>query len=205
MTTFDDLLGTRPLIAILRGLTFDAALSIADAVWTADAGLIEVPVQTDAAIDVLRRLAEEGRRRNQVVGAGTVVSPELVARALDAGAAFTVAPGYDAKVAEASVAAGLPHLPGVATASEVQAAVGAGFGWLKAFPAASLSPSWFQDMRGPFPDVRFVATGGISAENATAFHSSGARALGVGSAIATPAGLQKLLQIAGSWGPSSAV
>jgi 2-dehydro-3-deoxyphosphogalactonate aldolase len=202
VTTFDDLLGARPLIAILRGLTFDAALQIAEAVWTADAGLIEVPVQNEAAIDVLRRLAVEGRRRGHVVGAGTVVSPSLVARALDAGAAFTVAPGYDAKVAEASVAAGLPHLPGVATASEVQAAVAAGFGWLKAFPAASLSPSWFRDMRGPFPDVKFVATGGISAANAAAFHSSGARALGVGSAIATPADLRTLLHILSSQGPS---
>jgi 2-dehydro-3-deoxyphosphogluconate aldolase / (4S)-4-hydroxy-2-oxoglutarate aldolase len=202
VTTFGDLLGSRPLVGILRGVALDEALRIADAFWTADAGLIEVPVQSDAAIEVLRRLVIEGRQRGQLVGAGTVVSPALVAKALDAGAAFTVAPGYDASVARASEAAGLPHLPGVGTASEVQAAVAAGFVWLKAFPASSLSTSWFRDMHGPFPDVQFVATGGVTADNAEAFHSSGARVLGVGSAIATPAQLQNLLQIVGAWAPS---
>jgi 2-dehydro-3-deoxyphosphogluconate aldolase/(4S)-4-hydroxy-2-oxoglutarate aldolase len=202
VTTFGDLLGNRPLVGILRGVTLEAALKIADAFWSADAGLIEVPVQSDAAIDVLRHLALEGKRRGQLVGAGTVISPELVERAFDAGAAFTVAPGYDGEVARASEAVGLPHLPGVGTASEVQAAVAAGFVWLKAFPAASLSPSWFRDMRGPFPDVRFTATGGVTADNAEAFHASGASALGVGSAIATPIELRNLLQIVAAWAPS---
>ena len=75
---------------------------------------------------------------------------------------------------------------GVATASEVQAAVGIGLRWLKAFPAARLTPAWFKDMAGPFPQVRFVATGGIHAQNAAEFLAAGASVVALGSALADP-------------------
>ncbi|RKS75434.1 2-dehydro-3-deoxyphosphogluconate aldolase/(4S)-4-hydroxy-2-oxoglutarate aldolase [Motilibacter peucedani] len=193
MSDFGDVLGDGRLVAILRGVPRDTALEIADRVWSAGAGVVEVPVQDAAALDVLAALAHEARARGAVVGAGTVVSTELVERAVAAGAAFTVAPGFDPEVAAASARAGLPHLPGVATASEVQAAGRAGCAWLKAFPAGSLGASWFKELRGPFPDARFAATGGVTAANLRGFLDAGARAVGIGSAVSTPEGLAEVL------------
>ncbi|GAA3244391.1 bifunctional 4-hydroxy-2-oxoglutarate aldolase/2-dehydro-3-deoxy-phosphogluconate aldolase [Dactylosporangium siamense] len=186
--TFDDLLGGRPLMAILRGVPLARAAELAAAVQAGGIGVVEVPIQTAEAVDVLRDLASRGTP----VGAGTVRSLADVAIAVAAGAAFTVAPGFDAEVAAASHAAGLPHLPGVATATDVHHALRAGCGWLKAFPAGSLGPGWLRELRGPFPEARFVATGGIDATNARAFLDAGAAAVGVGTAITRPGGLEAL-------------
>ncbi|GAB3840390.1 bifunctional 4-hydroxy-2-oxoglutarate aldolase/2-dehydro-3-deoxy-phosphogluconate aldolase [Dactylosporangium cerinum] len=191
--TFDDLLGGRPLMAILRGVPLARAAELAAAVRASGLGVVEVPIQTAEAVDVLRDLASRGTP----VGAGTVRSPADVAVAAAVGAAFTVAPGFDAEVAAASHAAGLPHLPGVATATDVHHALHAGCGWLKAFPAGSLGPGWLRELRGPFPEARFVATGGIDATNARAFLDAGAAAVGVGTAITRPGGLEALLAALG--------
>jgi 2-dehydro-3-deoxyphosphogluconate aldolase/(4S)-4-hydroxy-2-oxoglutarate aldolase len=96
-------------------------------------------------------------------------------------------------VAEASRAAGLPHVPGVATASEVQRALATGHTWLKMFPASTLGPRWLREMRGPFPEVSFVATGGIDGDNAVDYLGAGAAAVGVGSAIGRAGGLDRLM------------
>ncbi|MEV4517765.1 bifunctional 4-hydroxy-2-oxoglutarate aldolase/2-dehydro-3-deoxy-phosphogluconate aldolase [Dactylosporangium sp. NPDC049525] len=189
--TFDELLEGRPLVAILRGVPIPRALELARAVWDSGLGVVEVPIQTPAALECLRALAAQGHP----VGAGTVRSPEQVAAAAEAGAVFTVAPGLDLDVVRASHAAGLPHLPGVATASEVHHALKAGCDWLKAFPAGSLGPGWLRELHGPFPEARFVATGGIGAHNAHEYLTAGARALGVGGAVTRDGGLPPLLEV----------
>ncbi|MDG6106356.1 bifunctional 4-hydroxy-2-oxoglutarate aldolase/2-dehydro-3-deoxy-phosphogluconate aldolase [Dactylosporangium aurantiacum] len=191
--TFDELLRGRPLLAILRGVPLARAVPLADAVHASGLGVVEVPIQTPDAVDVLRDLASRGTP----VGAGTVRTVEQVAVAAAAGAAFTVAPGFDAAVAGASHAAGLPHLPGVATATDVHHALTAGCTWLKAFPAGSLGPGWLRELRGPFPEARFVATGGIDAGNAGSFLAAGAVAVGVGTAVTREGGLAALLRAFG--------
>jgi 2-dehydro-3-deoxyphosphogluconate aldolase/(4S)-4-hydroxy-2-oxoglutarate aldolase len=189
----DDILGGRPLMAILRGLAAADAVALAEAVWDTGIGAVEVPIQSPAALEALAAVAGAGAARGELVGAGTVLTPEQVTSAAAAGAAYTVAPGLDLEVLAASTAAGLPHLPGVATASEVHRAGKAGCRWLKVFPAGSLGPSWLREIRGPFPDLRLVATGGVTAENAAAFRAAGARALGIGSAITRPGGLAAIV------------
>jgi 2-dehydro-3-deoxyphosphogluconate aldolase/(4S)-4-hydroxy-2-oxoglutarate aldolase len=174
----------KPLIAILRGLPAEASVRLAHAVWDTGLGLVELPVQTPAAFDALAAVAEAAARRGEQVGAGTVVTREQVARAAALGAAFTVAPGLDLDIRGASEAAGMPHLPGVGTATEVQRAVAAGVGWVKVFPAGALGADWIRQLRGPFPDVHYVATGGVDAANAASFLAAGASALGVGGAVA---------------------
>jgi len=191
VNTFDELLHGRPLVAILRGVPVARALELARAVWDSGLGVVEVPIQTPEALECLRALAATGHP----VGAGTVRSAAQVAQAVAAGARFTVAPGLDLDVVRASRDAGLPHLPGVATASEVHHALNAGCGWLKAFPAGSLGPGWLREMRGPFPQARFVATGGIDAGNARDYLAAGAGALGVGGAVTREGGLAPLLEV----------
>jgi 2-dehydro-3-deoxyphosphogluconate aldolase / (4S)-4-hydroxy-2-oxoglutarate aldolase len=178
-TAFDAL----PLMAILRGFEVARTVEVSRRAWDVGIALVEVPVQDETAVSALGAAVEAGAARGAVVGAGTVTTVERLEKAAAAGAAFTVAPGFDPEVAHASVAAGLPHLPGVATPSEVQRALAAGFGWLKAFPAAQLGPDWVRAMHGPFPEARFVATGGMGLGNTEEFLDAGVRAVALGSAL----------------------
>ena len=184
-----------PLMAILRGLDLDRTLELCERAWDLGVAMVEIPVQSAEAVATLAAAVEAGRARGAVVGAGTVTTIERVEGAAGAGAAFTVAPGFSRSVAEASLAADLPHLPGVATASEVQQAGELGLTWLKAFPAADLGTGWFGSMRGPFPEVRFVATGGMSVANAEQYLDAGASAVSLGSALSDPAQLDRLPEL----------
>ena len=191
-TEFDEILAGRPLMAILRGMGAARSLELARRSWELGIDVVELPIQSDADLEALAAVAEAGRAEGRLVGAGTVVSLRHVELAASAGAAFTVSPGFDADVARASVAAGLPPLPGVATASEVQAAMALGLTWLKAFPASVLGTEWFRAMAGPFPSARFVATGGMDAANAGDYLDAGVRTVAVGSALEDPAQLPAL-------------
>lgn len=189
---FDRILAGRPLMAIFRGLGTARSLELARTAWDLGIDVVELPIQSDADVDALAAVAAAGREEGRLVGAGTVVSTRHVELAASAGAGFTVSPGFDADVVRASAAAGMPPLPGVATASEVQAAMALGLTWLKAFPASLLGAGWFRAMAGPFPDARFVATGGMDAANAGAFLDAGVRTVAVGSALEDPAQLPAL-------------
>jgi 2-dehydro-3-deoxyphosphogluconate aldolase/(4S)-4-hydroxy-2-oxoglutarate aldolase len=191
--TFEELIGRQKIVVILRGQAPERALELAETLWRSGAGIVEVPVQNETGFAALKAVAEAGRQSGHLVGAGTVLTADQVEGARAAGAAFTVAPGFSAEVVAASHAAGMPHLPGIATPTELQWALEAGCTWVKAFPASALGPAWFREMRGPFPGVNFVATGGITAETAADFLAAGVRALGVGSAATKPGGLAALL------------
>jgi 2-dehydro-3-deoxyphosphogluconate aldolase / (4S)-4-hydroxy-2-oxoglutarate aldolase len=196
--TFDELLGKQKIMVILRGQAPERAVDLAEEVWRAGAGIVEIPVQDETGFAALSAVAEAGRRGGHLVGAGTVLTADQAGRARAAGAAFTVAPGFSAEVVAASHEAGMAHLPGVGTATELQRALCDGCTWVKAFPASALGPAWFREMRGPFPGVNFVATGGITAENAADFLAAGARALGIGSAATRPGGLAAILAALGA-------
>ena len=182
----DAALGSCRVMAILRGFGVERTVEVAERAWDLGVSLVEVPIQSAVDVEALEATVVAGRSRGFPVGAGTVIDERTVEQARVAGARFTVSPGFSADVVRASVAAGMPSIPGVATASEVQAAVGIGLRWLKAFPAARLTPAWFKDMAGPFPQVRFVATGGIHARNAAEFLAAGASVVALGSALADP-------------------
>ena len=189
------LFGDVPLMAILRGMGAERTLAVATAAWDLGITSVEVPVQTPADVEALRVLAEAAKDRGLTVGAGTVVSIEHVRQAADAGASFTVSPGFDAEVVRASHDAGMPALPGVATATDVQLAMKSGLTWLKAFPASLLGPAWFTAMSGPFPQANFVATGGMDSSNAARFLDAGVRVVAVGSALEDPAQLPALASL----------
>jgi 2-dehydro-3-deoxyphosphogluconate aldolase/(4S)-4-hydroxy-2-oxoglutarate aldolase len=195
---FEEAFGRLPMMAILRGFDVARTVGISRRAWDVGIELVEVPVQDDTAVAALHAAVEAGAERGAVVGAGTVTTPERVEKAAAAGARFTVAPGFAPEVARASVDAGLPHLPGVATPSEVQRALAAGFSWLKAFPAAQLGPGWVRAMHGPFPEARFVATGGIGLGNAEEFLDAGVSAVALGSALSDPAQYARLPELVGA-------
>lgn len=194
-SSFDELFGGVRLMAILRGMGVERSLAVATTAWDLGIEAVEVPVQTPTDIEALHAVAEAAGARGLRVGAGTVVSPEHVRQAKDAGAAFTVSPGFDVEIVRASHAAGMPSLPGVGTATELQLALREGLTWVKAFPASVLGTRWFGAMRGPFPQARFVATGGMDAATAPAFLQAGVRVVAVGSALEDPAQLPALAQL----------
>lgn len=170
-------------MAILRNFSVEESLELAHLAWDLGIEHVEVPIQNQKGLDALAAVVDAGRSRGKYVGAGTVDSAEKVNQAQEIGAVYTVAPGLDDDVVQASVHAGLPHLPGVATASEIQGALKHGLTWMKAFPAHALGPAWFSAMRGPFPQVNFVATGGLDATNVESFLKAGVRVAAVGSAL----------------------
>lgn len=181
---FDENLGPTRVLAILRGYGPKRTLDLCHQAWDLGITLVEIPVQSPADLEALQGAVAEGGRHGRLVGAGTIVSIALLHQVAEAGAAFTVAPGLDEEIALASGAAGVPHLPGVATASEVHRAVQLGMTWLKAFPAAALGTGWIPAIHGPFPQVRLVATGGVDMANAAGFLAAGAAAVSLGSAFA---------------------
>lgn len=192
---FDRAFAAVPVMAILRATGPDSGLELARTAWELGIEAVEVTLQAPEDLDTLAAVVDAGRALGKEVGAGTIVDAQGVSDARAAGAAFTVSPGLDLDVVRASEAAGLPSLPGVSTASEVQRARAAGLTWLKAFPAQTLGPDWFTALHGPFPDVRFVATGGMSAANAGPFLDAGVRVVAVGSALADPRQLTMLAEV----------
>lgn len=186
-----------PVMLIIRGESVARTLVLCERAWALGIALVEIPLQGEESTTALREAVLLGASTGRLIGAGTIISSDHVRTASDVGAAFTVAPGFSKDVASASRAAGLPHLAGVATASDVQAALASGHVWQKAFPASVLGDAWVTAMRGPFPDVRFVATGGIGARNARAFLQAGAGAVSLGSSFesATDAEIRAIISI----------
>lgn len=192
---FEEAFAGAPLMAILRGMGVERSARLATTAWDLGLDSVEVPLQTEEDERALREVVRLAAERGKVVGAGTIVTAEQVARAADAGAAYLVSPGIDSVVVRAAQERGIPILPGVATPSEVQLGVSLGLTWLKAFPAEWLGVGWFRHIRGPFPQVRFVATGGLDAGNVASFLDAGVRVAAVGSALEDPTQLEALAAV----------
>ena len=195
MRGFGEIFGAHQLMAILRGHSPQRTVALATQLWDSGIELIEIPIGTPDGVAALRVVVAAAAERGKRVGAGTVVTTEQVRTAADTGAQYTVAPGLDLNVLAASLAAGLPHLPGVATPTEVHHARAAGCRWLKAFPAASLGPAWIRALRGPYPDVEIVATGGLSVGDVPGFLAAGARIVALGAALADPQQRHRLSEL----------
>jgi 2-dehydro-3-deoxyphosphogluconate aldolase/(4S)-4-hydroxy-2-oxoglutarate aldolase len=137
----------------------------------------------DPEADALRSIeaVAAGAASNGVaLGAGTVLSIEAAGRAIDAGATFLVMPHLDADLVEWAAARGIPAFPGAATPTEIFAAWRAGAAAVKLFPASSAGPGFVRELRGPFPDIPVLPTGGVTLATAPAFITAGAVAVGMG-------------------------
>jgi 2-dehydro-3-deoxyphosphogluconate aldolase/(4S)-4-hydroxy-2-oxoglutarate aldolase len=178
---FDDDFFRVPVIAVLRGLTPGEAVRSATRAWDAGVRHVEVTIETREAVRTLAAVASAAAERGVAVGAGTIISFEQLDAAASANASFTVSPGLDEGILQQSIRRGMPHLPGVATASEILRAKALGLSWLKAFPASLLGPEWVKAMKGPFPDVQFVATGGMKAATAGTYLAAGVSVVGLSS------------------------
>ena len=171
------------LLAVVRGESRRAALEVVGALIEGGVLGIEITFTTPEAVRVIRDLDEE-YGDSILLGAGTVTTDEQVERAAEAGASFLVSPGSDPKLLPAMLGTGLLVLPGILTPSEVMLARRLGAQAVKLFPGSSGGTSYLRALRGPFPDVRFVPTGGVSLENINDWFAAGAFAVGAGGALA---------------------
>ncbi|SLN18948.1 bifunctional 4-hydroxy-2-oxoglutarate aldolase/2-dehydro-3-deoxy-phosphogluconate aldolase [Roseisalinus antarcticus] len=153
-----------PVIPVLVLEDASLAQGLAEALVAGGLPALEVTLRTPAALDAIREMAKvEGG----VVGAGTLLTPEDVERAKEAGATFGVSPGATDRILDACEANDLPLLPGAATASEVMALYERGYTVQKFFPAeANGGVSALKAIGAPIPQVRFCPTGGVSLANA---------------------------------------
>jgi len=157
-----------PVIPVIVIDRVDDAVPLARALVEGGVRVLEVTLRTPTALACIEAMARAVPEA--IVGAGTVRSAADARAARDAGCAFAVSPGHTAPVAQACREAGLPLLPGVATASEVMAASADGHTFLKFFPAAAAGGiAMLKALAGPFPDVVFCPTGGITVETAPQF------------------------------------
>ncbi|MFV0433102.1 MAG: bifunctional 4-hydroxy-2-oxoglutarate aldolase/2-dehydro-3-deoxy-phosphogluconate aldolase [Leucobacter sp.] len=205
-TEFEQGLASCPVMAVLRGLAPVETVRLAELAWSIGITQVEIPIESADAVPSLAAAVAAGRERGRTVGAGTIVTREQLAAALEHGAAYGVSPGLDPELVGHAAEASLPFLPGVATPSEILLAQRLGFTWIKAFPATVLGCGWFSAMRGPFPHVNFVATGGVNGHNAAEILAAGASVVGVGSPIGDPEQRQALAElIANSQQPAGSV
>ncbi len=145
-----------------------AAVPLAQALLNGGIGVIEVTLRTPAAVEAIRRVAAE--LPAMMVGAGTVLTEAQLKEALGAGAQFIVSPGLTPMLAEAGLAAPVPLLAGVATASEAMLAAERGLRFLKFFPAEAIGgAAALKSLAAPLQHIRFCPTGGIDAVKARAY------------------------------------
>jgi 2-dehydro-3-deoxyphosphogluconate aldolase/(4S)-4-hydroxy-2-oxoglutarate aldolase len=157
-----------PVIPVIVLQRVQDAVPLAQALVEGGVRVLEVTLRTPVALQCIAAIARAVPEA--IVGAGTIRSAADARAAKASGSAFGVSPGYTAAVAAACREAGLPLLPGVATASEVMAAQAEGLNFLKFFPATAAGGiPMLKALAGPFPEVVFCPTGGITPETASAF------------------------------------
>ena len=157
-----------PVVPLVQSDNPETALKISKALIEGGLTVLEVVLRTDAAMDCMEHLAKE--LPDAHIGAGTVVTPDQAREVIARGASFVVSPGLDAEVVKICQDAGVPILPGIATATELTQAYNLGLRTVKFFPAGLAGgPKMLKAFASVFQDVRFMPTGGVSAANLPQF------------------------------------
>ena len=161
----DTLCSITPVIPVLTFETVEEALPVSEALLEGGISVLEITLRTPVALDVIQMLSE--KLPEAKVGAGTITTPELYQSAEEAGACFMVSPGLTNELLEAGVSSDIPLLPGIQTISEMLLGLQYNYQRFKFFPASvSGGPQALKAYSGPFGDVKFCPTGGISLDNA---------------------------------------
>lgn len=168
------------IIPVVRASSPREARIAADAVCEGGIPIVEITMTVPGAVDVIRELTKGGTS-GILVGAGTVLNPEAARRCLDAGAQFLVSPGLNVKTIELAAREGKLMMAGALTPTEVITAWEAGSDIVKVFPCGQVGGAkYIKALKGPFPQIPLVPTGGVNLNTAVEFIEAGAVALGIG-------------------------
>lgn len=186
MPAFGEAFAAMPLVAVLRGVTPDEVLPIADALVDAGFRMIEVPLNSPDPFTSIAKLVKHCPK-TVAVGAGTVLRPEDAGRLADTGAELLITPNTDAEVIDAAVRLGLVPMIGCMTPSEALTALKHGAQALKLFPAARLGAAYVKDIRVVLPKgTKLVGLGGIGLAEMEDFVKAGIDGFGFGSNLYKP-------------------
>jgi 2-dehydro-3-deoxyphosphogluconate aldolase/(4S)-4-hydroxy-2-oxoglutarate aldolase len=173
------------LIPAIRVSTPEDAWFAAEAVSQGGIPIVELTMTVPKATELIAHLVQ--KHPHLVVGAGTVLDVRTARACLDAGANFLTSPGLDVETVEFAVQENVLAIPGVLTPSEVMAAVKAGAEFVKLFPCSQLGGvGYLRALRPPFPHISFIASGGVTQQNAGDYIYAGAAALGIGGDLIPP-------------------
>jgi 2-dehydro-3-deoxyphosphogluconate aldolase / (4S)-4-hydroxy-2-oxoglutarate aldolase len=168
------------IVPVVRASSAAEALLAAEAVCTGGIPIVEITMTVPGAVDVIRELRKSAPPE-VLIGAGTVLDAETARRCVDAGAQFLVSPGLNIPTVDFAVRSEILMLAGALTPSEVMAAWSAGADFVKIFPCGQVGGAkYIKALRGPFPQIPFVPTGGVNLTTAAEFIEAGAAALGIG-------------------------
>jgi 2-dehydro-3-deoxyphosphogluconate aldolase / (4S)-4-hydroxy-2-oxoglutarate aldolase len=187
------------LLAVLRGPSPELTVQMVAALVAGGVLGIEITYTTPNAAEVVAELSRKFGD-SLVLGMGTLTRPEQAAEAQAAGAQFLVSPHTEATLARAMVATGLPVIMGAFTPSEVMASYNLGSDVVKLFPGSVGGPEYMKALKGPFPDIPLMPTGGVEKENVANWFAAGAVAVGAGSSLCP-----KQWALAGRWDEITAV
>lgn len=168
------------IVPVVRAANLDEARKAVDAIYAGGIPLIEITLTVPNAPAMIQELVKH-YGTSVLTGAGTVTTAKQAEICLDAGAQFLVSPGLSVPVLQTAAKRGVLAIPGALTPTEVMAALEAGAKLVKIFPCGSAGgPKHIKALKAPFPEVRFIPTGGVNLSNAAEYLAAGSFALGVG-------------------------
>jgi 2-dehydro-3-deoxyphosphogluconate aldolase/(4S)-4-hydroxy-2-oxoglutarate aldolase len=182
-----------PVVGILRGASTDAVLGAVKAAYDGGLRVMEITLNRKEAFDQIQLLKKTFRSKLDF-GAGTVLDVESAKKAIAAGAQFIVTPALVLDVIGFCRNKSVPVFPGAMTPTEILAAHRAGAEMVKVFPASCLGPGYIKSLKGPFPEIKLMPTGGVAPENVQEYFKAGASAIGVGGEL-----FKKEWLAAGDW------
>jgi 2-dehydro-3-deoxyphosphogluconate aldolase / (4S)-4-hydroxy-2-oxoglutarate aldolase len=184
-------IGEIGIVPVVRAAGVEEAQQAVDAILAGGIPVVEITMTVPGAVEVIRSVARQFAGK-VLVGAGTVVTREQALACLDAGAQFLVSPGLSLAMVRAARERNIVAIPGALTPTELMAASAEGAEVIKIFPCGSVGgPKYLKALRGPFPSVKVIPTGGVNAGNAAEYIAAGAFAIGVGSDLVDTAALRQ--------------
>jgi 2-dehydro-3-deoxyphosphogluconate aldolase/(4S)-4-hydroxy-2-oxoglutarate aldolase len=184
-------IGEIGIVPVVRAAGVEEARQAADAILAGGIPVVEITMTVPGAVEVIRSVARQFAGK-VLVGAGTVVTREEALACLDAGAQFLVSPGLSIPMVRAARERNTLAIPGALTPTELMAAGAEGVELVKIFPCGNVGgPKYLKALRGPFPNVKVIPTGGVNAGNAAEYIAAGAFAIGVGSDLVDTAALRQ--------------
>jgi 2-dehydro-3-deoxyphosphogluconate aldolase / (4S)-4-hydroxy-2-oxoglutarate aldolase len=172
----------KPLMGILRGVSCEYINKLVDTVIDSGLETLEVAMNHPEAPQAIRQIKKRAGKR-LMVGAGTVMDQSILRKAINAGATYIVTPIVVEKVMRDCRKQGLPIFPGAFTPTEIYHAWSLGATMVKVFPTATLEPRYFKEIKGPFPEIKLMACGGVTSANIGEYFANGASAAAFGGSV----------------------